>query len=336
MSRNTLRAIVTTVPFAEISPEPMRILQDAGYEVVINPTGKRLKADEVAGLVRGFDVIIAGTEIITGAALAEAGSVRAICRVGIGVDGVDLIAARNQNIGVAYTPDGPSPAVAELAVGLMIDLLRGVGQADRGLRRGAWTRYNGRRIAECTVGVIGCGRIGRRVIAHLCGGFPGVRILAHDILGPQQFAHAEQVTWTGLEDIVARADVITLHVPLTRATHGLIGAKEFAAMQPHALLVNTARGGIVDEAALADALEGKRIAGAAIDVFEDEPYAGPLTRCENILLTCHMGSMTRDCRLRMEIEAAEEAARFARGEPFKCPVPEAEYIIAADRAEHRK
>jgi D-3-phosphoglycerate dehydrogenase len=214
----------------------------------------------------------------------------------------------------------------------MIDLLRGVGQADRGMRRGAWTRHNGRRISESTVGVIGCGRIGRRVIAHLCGGFPGVKILAHDILGPQEFPYSDQVTWARLEEIVSRADVITVHVPLTRATRGLIGVRELGAMQPHALLINTARGGIVDEAALANALDGKRIAGAAIDVFEDEPYTGPLTRCDNILLTCHMGSMTRDCRLRMEIEAAEEAARFARGEPFKCPVPEAEYIIAADRA----
>jgi D-3-phosphoglycerate dehydrogenase len=102
-------------------------------------------------------------------------------------------------------------------------------------------------------------------------------------------------------------------------------------MQSHAVLVNTSRGGIVDEAALAHALAGK-IAGAAIDVFEDEPYSGPLALCENALLTCHMGSMTRDCRLRMEIEAAEEAARFARGEPFHSPVPENEYAIAADRA----
>ncbi|HVX92314.1 MAG TPA: phosphoglycerate dehydrogenase [Xanthobacteraceae bacterium] len=325
-----MRAVVTTVPFGSIDPAPLKILAEAGIETVINPIGRRLKAGEVAGVISGFDIVIAGTETITAAALAAAPSVKAICRVGIGLDGIDLLAARHQGIAVSYTPDGPSPAVAELAVGLMLDLLRGVGHADRGLRSGQWNRYSGRRLAESTIGIVGCGRIGSRVIGHLLGGFPGVRILAHDI-APSTFACSERVEWVGFEELLGRAEVISLHVPLTPQTRGMIGAAQIAALRHDAILINTARGGIIDEAALFDALQANRLAGAAIDVFEEEPYAGPLARCENAVLTCHMGSMTRDCRLRMEVEAAAEAARFARGEALLTPVPEAEYELAAGR-----
>jgi D-3-phosphoglycerate dehydrogenase len=326
-----MRAIVTTVPFGAIDPAPLKILAEAGIETVVNPLGRRLRSEEVGDVIAGFDIVIAGTETITASALASAATVKAICRVGIGLDGVDLLAARRQGIAVSYTPDGPSPAVAELAVGLTLDLLRGVGRADRGLRAGSWIRHNGRRLSQSTVGIVGCGRIGSRVIGHLLGGFPGVRILAHDILAPMAFAGSDQVEWVNFPELLARADIVSLHVPLTPKTRGLIGAAELGAMRPDAVLVNTARGGLVDEAALAAALQAGRIAGAAVDVFEEEPYAGPLTLCETAILTCHMGSMTRDCRLRMELEAAEEAVRFARGEPFRTPVPESEYVIAADR-----
>src|SRR5262249_10254929 len=149
------------------------------------------------------------------------------------------------------------------------------------------------------VGIIGCGRIGSRVIGHLFGGFPGVRILAHDLRAPLEFNGSDRVEWVGLGELLERSDVVSLHVPLTQHTHGMIGAAELASMRSDAVLINTARGGIVAEAALAEALESGPIAGAAIDVFEQEPYAGPLTRCDNAVLTCHMGSMTQDCRLQM-------------------------------------
>src|SRR5271166_86907 len=162
-----IRAVVTTLPFGAIDRMPMTILANAGIETVLNPVGRRLKTSEVAQVITGFDIVIAGTETISATAIAAARGVKAICRVGIGLDGIDLIAAREAGIAVTYTPDAPAPAVAELSVGLMIDLLRGVNRADRGLRAGAWTRHSGRRLAEATVGIVGCGRIGSRVISHL-------------------------------------------------------------------------------------------------------------------------------------------------------------------------
>ena len=325
MSALPRRAIVTTVPFGAVDAAPLALLKAAGIELVMNPIGRRLKATEVAEVVAGFPVVIAGTETITAEAMAACRGLKAICRVGIGLDSVDLVAARRLGVAVSYTPDGPSPAVAELAVGLIIDLLRGVGIADRGVRDGAWSRVSGARIATSCIGVVGVGRIGRRVIRHLQGGFAGVRILANDIVPDPTL---DAVEWVDKERLYREADVVTLHVPLTAATYGMIGASELATMKPTAMLVNTARGGIVNEGALAAALRGGTISGAAIDVFAEEPYRGELAKLPNAVLTCHMGSMTADCRARMEIEATREAIRILDGEPLRSPVPDEEYRIA--------
>lgn len=319
------RAIVTTVPFGTIDDAPLRRLAEEGVELVINPLGRKLREAEVADIIRGFPVVIAGTETISAQAMASCPDLKAICRVGIGLDSVDLLAARRLGIGVSYTPDGPSPAVAELTVGLIVDLLRGVAPADRGMRHGAWTRHTGRRIAASTIGVIGVGRIGRRVIRHLLGGFPGVRILAND---PCPDPTLDAVEWVDKETLYRQSDVVTLHVPLTAETRNLIAGRELALMKPGAVLVNTARGGVVDEADLATGLRAGRPAAAAVDVFCEEPYRGDLAELSNALLTCHMGSMTVDCRVRMEIEATEEAIRVLKGRPFSSPVPEDEYANA--------
>jgi D-3-phosphoglycerate dehydrogenase len=235
---------------------------------------------------------------------------------------VDLLAARARGIGVCYTPDAPAPAVAELSIGLMLSLLRSIHHADRGVREGTWQRVLGRRLGAVTVGVVGVGRIGSRVI-HLLSAF-GARILANDL---EPRAIPEAVEWVDKERLYAESDVVTIHVPLTAATRGLLGAPELARMKPDAVLINTARGGIVDEAALAEALRSSRIAGAAVDVFEQEPYTGELARLERCLLTCHMGSMSADCRRRMEIEATDNALAFLAGGAPADPVPDEEYEL---------
>lgn len=322
------RVLVTTIPFGVVDPAPLRLLEGAGVEVVMNPLGRRLRPEEIARTIKEFSVVIAGTETYPESVLEECSELKAICRVGIGLDGVPLLACRKKGVAVSYTPDGPSPAVAELTVGLIVDLLRGVGRADRGLRAGQWTRISGRRISNCAIGIIGVGRIGKRVIRHLAGGFPGVKILAHDI-NPDAEARGLPVEWTDPVRLIVESDIVSLHVPLSPATRNMVGANEFARMKKDSILINTARGGIVNESALYDALKSGRILAAAVDVFEEEPYAGPLRFLDNIIMTCHMGSMTEDCRARMEIEATEEAIRFLDGKPFKTPVPEEEYANAA-------
>ncbi len=319
------RIIVTTVPFAAHDKTPLEMAAAAGVDLVINPKGRKLKASELREVIGGYPVVIAGTENYTPEVIASCPDLRAICRVGIGLDSVDLIAARKRDIAVSYTPDGPSAAVAELTIGLMIDLLRGIGQADRGMRSGEWQRVTGRRISTSTVGVIGVGRIGRRVIRHLQGGFAGVRILAHD---PSPDPTLDAVTWVDKETLYMDADVITLHIPLAANTLNLISERELGMMKPSAVLINTSRGGIVNEADLASALSAGTINSAAIDVFMQEPYVGGLAKLPNALLTCHMGSMTTDCRARMEIEATADAIQFLKSGSFRSPVPEVEYLNA--------
>ena len=319
------RVLITTVPFGELDRRPLELLRAAGIAYDINPAGRRLREDELAEVIGGYPAVIAGTEPITERVIAAGADLALIARVGIGLDNVDLVAARRRGIAVTYTPDAPSPAVAELTIGLMLDLLRGISAADRHVRRGAWPRLMGRRLSGSVVGVIGCGRIGRLVIRHLCGGFSNVRILANDIAPDRASPDLASVEWVDKERIYEEADLITLHLPLTARTNRLIGARELERMKPDVLLVNTSRGDMIVEADLACALRAGRVGGAAIDVFSCEPYGGDLRGLDQCVLTTHMGSMARDCRRRMEIEAAMEVIRFFNHEPLHAVVPECEY-----------
>ncbi len=322
------RILITTVPFGQADRRPLDLLEGNGIEYVINPIGRRLKENELAEMIRDFGVLIAGTEPITSKVMEAAPHLRLIARVGIGLDSVDLIAARERGIQVAYTPDAPSPAVAELTVGLMISLLRDIPGADRTMRNGVWHRFMGRRLSEMTVGIIGVGRIGKKVIQHIRGGFPSAHILANDIASDNSFGDQHDVRWVDKETIYREADIISLHLPLTHHTHHLIRAEQIALMKPTTVLVNTARGNMIVEHDLAIALREGRIAGAAIDVFEREPYSGELATLDRCILTCHMGSMSQDCRARMEIEATADAVRFLKGETLIGVVSESEYTLS--------
>ena len=324
------RVLITTVPFGAIDRKPLDLLEAEGIEYVINPLNRKLKEAELADLAKDFGVLIAGTEPNTRRVMENAPHLGLISRVGIGLDSVDLLAARELGIQVSYTPDAPAPAVAELTIGLMISLLRGIPLADRNMRNGVWHRIFGRRLAECTIGLIGVGRIGKRVVRHLSG-FRPKRILANDLVPDVDFGNEYQLEWTDKETIYREADIISLHVPLTHLTHNLITYKELALMKPTTVLLNTSRGGIINERDLANALRNRQIAGAAIDTFSQEPYSGELTTLENCILTSHMGSMSKDCRFNMELAAVEEAIRFLKGEPLQGLAPESEYELQRRR-----
>jgi D-3-phosphoglycerate dehydrogenase len=315
--------LVTTYPFGEIDRDPIRLLEAERIPFTLNPVRRRLREKELAEMIEPYEAIIAGTEPITDTVLRNAANLRLIARVGIGLDSVDLGAARSRGIAVTYTPSAPSTAVAELAIGQMLALLRRTFIADREIRSGVWHRRIGRRLGLVTVGVIGVGRIGRLLIHHLKNWSP--RILANDLKTDAELSLLASCLWTDKETIYREADIISLHVPLTRQTRGMIGARELSMMKPDAILINTARGELIDEDALAAALRSRPSFSAAIDVFAEEPYHGELITLENCILSSHMGSTTRDCRLRMELEAAQEVVRYFKGEPFANPVPEVEY-----------
>lgn len=324
------RVLITTVPFADKNGLPLELLDGAGVEWLINPLGRKLSEDELYDLVEGFDAIIAGTEIISRRVMEKAKNLKLISRVGVGLDGVDMLAAEEMGIKVSYTPDAPAPAVAELTLGLMLNLLRSIHTANINMHEGQWKRIFGRRIAEVTIGVIGVGRIGSRVIRRV-GGFGTPIIMANDQLPNRQIDSQFKINWSTKEEIYRNADVITLHVPLTTKTKNMVTKEQLLMMKKDALVINTARGGIINENDLADVLNSGHLAGAAIDVFEQEPYHGRLSSIKNCILTSHMGSMSLDCRARMELEATKEVARLAKGAPLEALVPQSEYDVQRDR-----
>jgi D-3-phosphoglycerate dehydrogenase len=320
------KALITTVPFGDKNRLPIELLEAAGVEYLINPLGRKLKEDELAEMVSDFDVLIAGTEPITEKVMSCANRLKLISRVGIGLDGVDLLAAEKRGIQVSYTPDAPAPAVAELTIGLMLSLLRSVHVANAQMHRGEWHRHFGRRIPEVTIGIIGTGRIGGRVLRRLAG-FGSPRILVNDIQPNPKVAPELKLEWVGKDEIYRHADIISLHVPLTVHTKNMIRREHLLQMKPDAMIINISRGGIVNERDLAQVLRDGHLSGAAIDVFEQEPYVGELADIDNCLLTSHMGSMSVDCRTRMEIEATEEAVRFLSGKALQGLVPLEEYEV---------
>ena len=318
------KVLITSVPFGTNDKKPIEILESLSVDYRINQLGRKLNEDELFSMIEDITVLIAGTEPITRRVLERAKNLQLISRIGIGLDNVDLGAAKELGIRVSYTPDAPAPAVSELTIGLMISLMRYIQIANIEMHNARWNRFFGKRFPSITIGIIGVGRIGRRVINHLSG-FNCKEILVNDLNEDYKTSFPKNLSWVDKETIYKNSDIITLHLPLNKSTKDLITLKEIALMKEGVMLINTSRGGIINENDLYQSLKSGRISSAAIDVFEEEPYSGNLCTLDNCLITSHMGSMTEDCRSRMEIEATEEARRYINGEILKFDVPKEEY-----------
>ncbi len=284
--------------FAERDRSPLERMLSSGYRVVDNPYKRKLErtellellTDDVIGIVAGLEPLDAG--------VLEKSKLKVVSRVGSGMSNVDLKAARDLGIAVYSTPSGPTQAVAELTLGGLLSVMRLIPEMDADLHGGKWSKRIGVQLQGKTVAIVGYGRIGRR-FAELLAPF-NVRLIAVDpILSADAAANAELMS---LMEALPLADVVSLH---SSGEEQMIGAAEIARMKKGAILLNPARGGLVDDAALAQALQERHLAGAWIDTFSKEPYAGPLTSCRNAVLTPHVGSYTEECRLSMETEAVE-------------------------------
>lgn len=295
------KLVISTSSFDVENNPPLQHLLEEGMHIDGNSYRRKLTEDEIMELL-GADTVgmIAGIEPLTERVLASTKNLKVISRCGSGLDSVDLDAAKRYGIAVLNTPEAPAQAVAELTMGLMLAALRRICQIDRLLRAGEWPRMQGQLLAAQSVGIVGLGRVGRRV-ARLCQAF-GAEVVAHDSYVEQS---PEGVELVPLEKLLTQADIISLHLTYDANTHHLLNRQAFARMKPGAVVINTARGGLIDETALGEALTSGQIGAAALDVFEQEPYHGPLLECDNAILTSHIGSLARESRQRMEIEAAE-------------------------------
>ena len=320
------KVLITTIPFADKNRLPLDLLEQNNIEYLINPFNKKLTEDELVEMVSDFDVIIAGTEPITKKVMNAATNLKMISRVGIGLDSVNLLEAEKHGIVVSYTPDAPAPAVAELTIGLMLTLLRSVQLSNMEMHIGKWHRFFGRRLSKVVIGIIGIGRIGTGVLQHLQG-FGSLKILVNDINSDSNLNKKFNIEWVDKETIYKQSDIITIHTPLTAQTKNMIRKDQLLSMKNDAIIINTARGGIINEQDLYEVMQAGHLSGAAIDVFDFEPYVGKLREIQRCILTAHMGSMSVDCRTRMEIEATEEAVRFLTNQPLEGVVPEEEYAV---------
>jgi len=247
--------------------------------------------------------MIAGTEKITENVIKNAASLKVISRVGIGLDNIDLTAAKKYGVSVYNTPDAPTQAVAELTLALILSLYRGVGEADRNIRAGMWEPFMGRLLSGKTLGIVGLGRIGKKVAA-LAKAFE-VSIVAAEPTPDYKFASEYGIKLKSLKEVLKESDIITLHVPLSKETCHMIGEAEFALMKKDSIIINTSRGGLINEDALIMALKSGHLSGAALDTFEKEPYDGPLKNFNNVILTPHIGSYAKEARIKMENEAVK-------------------------------
>ncbi len=301
------KIVINTSSFDLANFGELLALEQSGVSVELNEFGRKLTEDETCVRL-GEDVIglIAGLEPLNAKVLGSAKHLKAIARVGIGLDTVDLEAARARGIAVFNTPEPPAQAVAELTLGHILGMLRNISRVDRAIRAGEWKGQFGQLLAGKTIGVVGYGRIGRKV-SELLIAF-GVEVIAHDPLAQEISA----VRFVDLPTLLASSDIVTLHVPYTTENHHLIGANEIASMKQGAFLVNIARGGLVDETALRASLESNQLGGAALDCFEVEPYSGPLKDLENVVMTAHMGTYATETRGQMEREAAAQLVAHLR------------------------
>ena len=307
------KILITARSFRNTEGLHKQILRDAGYALVESSNEQPLAAAELARWISDVDAAILGLDAVTEAALAEAVRLRVISRYGIGVDAVDVAAATRHGVVVTITPGANSVAVAELAIALLLALTRSIPYHDRVAKQGKWTRVQGMELSGATMGIVGLGRIGREVAQRAAA--LGMRVLAYDPLLPIEGFAGLPVEPCSLGDLLATSDAVSLHLPLSDDTRNLIDVQALARMKPTAYLINTARGGLVDEQALYVALTAKKLAGAACDVFAQEPPdAGGLVSLDNFIAAPHIGSATAQTTLRMGLMAAENALAVLRGE----------------------
>jgi D-3-phosphoglycerate dehydrogenase len=309
-----MKILITARSFRQTEGPHQQILEDAGYELLNSPQDRPLKAAELAPLMGDVVGVILGVDEVTAEVLDGAAHLKVISRHGVGVDNIDLEAATSRGIVVTNTPGANTLSVAELTITLMLALARRIPYHDRMVKQGDWTRISGTEVAGRTLGIVGMGRIGREV-AKRAVGF-GMEIVYHDpVPPPQEFLASVPASSRSLQDLVAESDFVSLHCPLTEDTRNLIDGGLLGRFKPSAYLVNTARGGLVDEQALYKALVDGALAGAACDVFAEEPPQGsPLLGLDSFIATPHIGSATVHTALRMGLMASRNALSVLRGE----------------------
>lgn len=299
------------VTFGIFNKVPVERLEDAGCEVRLNPYGRPLTPAEIVEHAKDADVIVLGNDRLDSATIGKLPNLKLVVRHGAGLDNIDFSELGKRDITVANTPGANKEETADLTFALILDLARMVTQSINQLKGGVWNKIPGRTLYGKTIGIIGVGAIGMAVASRAMGF--GMDILGNDIVQRDEAARFG-LLYTSLNELLSASDVVTIHAPLTSATKNLIGARELKRMKPGALLINTARAGVVREAALEKALMSGHLGGYAVDVYAKEP-PDPTSYMSlpNVLTTPHIGSSTMEANLRMGDMAVDNILAFMNG-----------------------
>jgi D-3-phosphoglycerate dehydrogenase len=309
-----MKILVTARSFRQTPGRHKELLEQSGHQVVESTFDRPLKELEMVGLIADVDGVILGMDDVTARVIEAARQLKVLSRYGVGMDKVDVHAATDAGVVVTNTPGTNHIAVAELALGLMLSLLRRIPQHDSSTKEGSWARERGAELAGKTVGIVGLGAVGREVAKRLRGF--DVRLLVYDPYVSSDVVEAQGAQRVDLETLLREGDVVTLHAPVTEETRGMLGQQEFGLMKPSACLVNTARAELTDEDALYEVLKSGGIGGAGLDAFSQEPPPPqcPLLQLPNVVATPHIGATTCESILRMGTLAVENALQVLRGE----------------------
>jgi D-3-phosphoglycerate dehydrogenase len=289
--------------FGTVDQTATERLEREGFRVRMRARSRRLREPGVLRLAHDAVGVIAGVEAWTERLMRACPRLRVISRIGVGIDQIDVRAAERLGIAVRTTPEPIAQPVAEMVLAMALSLLKRLPGSPQRMASGIWRAAPGGLLAGRTLGIIGLGRIGRRLVEVVASW--GVQVLAHDVAPDAAFARRHGVRLVALEDLLKEADIVTLHLPYTPGTEHLMNEAQFRLMKRGALFINTARGKLVDEPALLRALREGRLAGAGLDVFETEPYSGTLCRLPNVITTPHVASFTTESWREMERLAVE-------------------------------
>jgi D-3-phosphoglycerate dehydrogenase len=311
------KVLVTTTSYGTQDIQLRPFLEEKVGEVVYNTTGKPLSAEQLVEMLPGVDGYIAGLDDISAEALKAATDLKVVSRYGVGVNNVDLDAAKAHQIVVTNTPGANAKSVAELTVALILNLLRPVIPANAQTKAGEWPRFKGRSLEGKTVGLVGLGAIGKETAKRLAGF--DCKILAYDIFPDPAFSEEFKVTYVQLEELLSYSDIVSLHLPGMPETYEMVNDDFLGQMKQGAILVNTARGELVDETALVRALESGKLKAAALDVFKKEPpgVENPILAFDQVIVTPHMGAHSDSATNAMGWISAKDCLAVLQGKEPK-------------------
>ncbi|WP_460795900.1 phosphoglycerate dehydrogenase [Microbacterium sp. GXF0217] len=334
MSRG--RVLITTAylfPDGEVD----RMLRDAGFETTFSKYQDRVRTGaELTDAVADVDAIIAGTDAFTAEVIESAPRLRIFGRCGVGYDNIDVASATANGVAVTFTPGANRVSVAELVLGQMINAARMLPQNIAAVRAGGWQQRSGRELAGSTLGIIGLGSIGKTVATTAIA--LGMTVVAYDPFFDEAFIAMTGVRPVSLEELLTASDFVSLHIFLDSSTRDLIDRRALALMKPGSFLINTARGEVVDEEALADAIESGHLGGAALDVVRQEPLPADsrLRGFDNVIVTAHIGAATVEARSRSSLMAAKQVIALLDGDPAPEHLVNPDYLAAAGALPDRK